>query len=578
MKTRVRKPDRHTVIFGLGLVFLAMVSYLRVWTIHGVMWDDNAWLMSMYSSDDLRTFLDTGFVEMRRIPQGVFLYALFWLHKNTDLYFTVWHSLNTVTQVGTPLLLYTFCLRIFDNQRLLAFLVAASLVTIPLDQTLPHASSVNYRIGLFLAVASFQMTAMAMQSKRGIWLSAMSIGLAVLAYTVFMEAIVALEPGRLAVIAHLLNRRHGTSGRALVRSSLVKWLPFLLACVPFVVYRLLARSYGAYADIYQPDFLFWLNWQDNINLLAMLLFLQWAIFLDHVNEASLWTFAVAAFSMFGLFAVFRIASVNSSFSGVLALKNHHARTAARRAFSLGLALMVPVLLLFQFYGRTITWGLHSSHGAIGQFGYALVIGSSLFLMLRMFAEKSSRLAMYAGAGAGLLFALGVFFNNLNIDLYRSVHRHLDEFWTAFVQRFPDPPQETAFLIDAKLDAFYVPRYHGAYELPLNLLYATSREPVEFRRHRVMVLDESKDIIMGLKSNAQLNAARIARPTSWGTDFLEPAKFIVIYYDKSGLLINREILDKFPSTPYRLILDKDVPELSKKEDGHYPLRYKALTMP
>ncbi len=565
--------NRDSILFRSTLIFLAVASYVRVWTINGVMWDDNAWLISLYTTHDLDGFLNTGFVEMRRIPQGIFLYLLFWLHKNTDLYFTAWHTLNMITQIGTPLLLYATCLRLFNNQRLLSFLVAASLITIPLDQTLPHASSINYRLGLLLAIASFYLTVLAVQNERRM-LTLASVGIAVVAYTVFMEGIVALEPGRFAVIAYMLNRRRGIRGKRLVRATFMEWLPYVIVCIPFSAYRLMVISYGAYADIYQPNFSFWLNGRDNINLLAMLLLLQWAIFLSHIKEASLWVFVLGTASFVFLFAFFRAALKPSAFTSSLKRKRGDSRHVAWYALFIGLILMIPSLLLFQFLGRPVTWGLHSSHGTIGQFGYALVLGSSLFLILQNAVNKTEPWAMYCCIGVSLLFAAGTFFNNLNLDLYRSSHRQLNAFWTAFIQRFPNLPPEATFLFDIRINSFYHPPYHGAYELPLNLLYAKSSEPEKFRRYRVVIPDEIVHVLRDVKNVSQLQQARIARPTSWGTDEMEPAEFIVVYYDKSGLLVNKEIVQKFPSTPYRVILDKSFPELPKGEQ-HHPLRSKAL---
>ena len=150
--------NRESVLPALAILILAAASCVRVWTISGTMWDDNAWLMSAYATHDLQGFLNTGFFEMRRVPLGIVLYPLFWLYKNTNLYYVVWHSLNMVTQIGAPLILYATCLRLFGNQRLLAFLIAATLAVISLDQTLPYASAVNYRIGLLLGIISFYFT------------------------------------------------------------------------------------------------------------------------------------------------------------------------------------------------------------------------------------------------------------------------------------------------------------------------------------------------------------------------------------------------------------------------------------
>jgi hypothetical protein len=306
----------------------------------------------------------------------------------------------------------------------------------------------------------------------------------------------------------------------------------------------------------------------------MLLLLQWQIFIGYIREASAWTFFLGVVSIVALFAFFRITLEASSFMSPPKHKGGDSRHVAWYALFIGLTLMIPALLIFQFLDRPITWGLHSSHGTIGQFGYALVLGSSLFLVLRNTINKTPQWALYCYSGISLLFAAGVFFNNLNLDLYRSSHRDMNAFWTAFIQRFPKLPSEATFLFDIRINSFYQPQYHGTYELPLNLLYAKSSEPEEFRRYRVLMPNEIMNVLENINNVSQLKQARIVRPTSWGADEMEPAKFIVVYYDKSGLLINKEIVQKFPRTPYRPVLDKSLPELPTGE-RRYPLRSKAL---
>src|SRR3989304_3820665 len=73
--------NRESVLPALAILLLAAASCVRVWTISGTMWDDNAWLMSAYATHDLQGFLNTGFFEMRRVPLGIVLYPLFWLRS-----------------------------------------------------------------------------------------------------------------------------------------------------------------------------------------------------------------------------------------------------------------------------------------------------------------------------------------------------------------------------------------------------------------------------------------------------------------------------------------------------------------
>jgi len=567
--------NRESVLPALAILILAAASCMRVWTISGTMWDDNAWLMSAYATHDLQGFLNTGFVEMRRIPLGIVLYPLFWLHKNTDLYFVVWHSLNMVTQIGAPLFLYATCLRLFGDQKLLAFLIATTLAVISLDQTLPYASAINYRIGLLLGIASFYFTVRSLQSARP-WISlAVSLITAFVGYTVFIEAVMMLEPGRFAVIRYLLHRQDGMKGMALTKAALLRWLPFIAACIPFAIYKLVYKPFGFYGGVYHSNFLFWLNWQENINLVAFLLLIQWVIFLGYISEVSMWSVTLGIVGVAVLIPLFKLLANRSTRAAKIQAGRMRSprpddrRQLARNALYIGLILMVPSFMLFQFVGRPVTWGIYSSHGTIGQFGYAVVFGALLFLLLQKAADKGEQRMIISCGGIAIFFAIGIFFNNLNLDLYRASHKQQNAFWTAFVQRFPNLPAQATFLFDIKNDSLYHPQYYYDHELPLNLLYAENKRPEEFRRYRVYT---SYELYWLLNTNeiSQLRDARIARETLWGRDQLDPSGFIAVYYDQSGMLVNEEIIQRFPGTPYRELLDKPFPELPPG-DRRYPLR-------
>jgi len=571
--------NRESIFYVSAIVFLSVASFVRVWTINGVMWDDNAWLMSIYGTHDLSGFLNTGFVEMRRVPLGIVLYPLFWLHKNTDMYFTVWHSLNMVTQIGAPLLLYATCMRLFSGQRLLAFLIAATLAVISLDQTLPYASAINYRIGLLLGITSFYFTVRSLQGVRP-WTSlVISLITAFVGYTVFIEAVMMLEPGRFAVITYILHRQTGMKGMALTKAAILRWLPFIFACVPFAVYKLLYKPFGWYGGIYHTNLLFWLNWQDNINLAAFLLLVQWVIFLGYISKVSGWSVAIGIFSVVVLIPLLRQMVYRSSRAlkvragRIRSTHPDNYRQLCKYALYIGLILMVPSFLLFQFVGRPVTWGIYSSHGTIGQFGYAIVLGALLFLLLQKAADKGEQRMIISCGGIAIFFAIGIFFNNLNLDLYQASHKQENAFWTAFVQRFPNLPAQATFLFDIKNDSLYHPQYYYDHELPLNLLYAENRRPEEFRRYRVYT---SYELYWLLNTNevSRLRDARIARETLWGRDQLEPSGFIAVYYDQSGMLVNEEIIQRFPGTPYRELLDKPFPELPLG-DRRYPLRFRVF---
>jgi hypothetical protein len=566
------KINRESLLSVLAIFILAAAGSLRIWTIDGTMWDDNAWLMSIYSTNDLQGFLDTGFVEARRVPLGVFLYGLFWLHKNTELYYVAWHGLNVVTQMGTPFLIYLTIRKLFPEPRLLAFFVAATFAAISLDQTLPYAAAINYRIGLLLGVASFYLTACALMHRRHrVLLSLASLAAAFIAYGVFMEAVVALEPGRLLMVIFVLRSQQRLSRQKLLVAGLKWWLPYLLISIPYIAYKLLNKPYGIYAGVYESNMLFWLNWQDDINLLAYLFLFQWLIFLEYLKQASAASVLLGIGVMVFLAVLFiRFKNWGAGSSSKPAKQPKNRRRTVKETLLLGLALMIPSVLLFQYVGRPITWGVYSSHGAVAQFGYAVIIGALLTAGYYATGQRS-RWKRVVRAGVPLFFGAGVFFSNLNIDLYRYAHQQEGAFWRAFLERFPTLPEKAIFLFDVRNDSLYRPTYYYDYELPLNLLYARNASPSDFRRYLVSTAFDIY-VMRDTIRPEHLVETYIARHSWWGRDVLYPSQFIAVHYDGERLLVNREIIEAYPATPYRPLLNKEPPVWPERE-MRYPFRPK-----
>lgn len=567
------KISRESLLSVLAIFVLAAAGSLRIWTIDGTMWDDNAWLMSIYSTNDLQGFLDTGFVEARRVPLGVFLYGLFWLHKNTELYYVAWHGLNVITQVGTPFLVYLTIRKLFPEPRLLAFFVAGAFAAISLDQTLPYAAAINYRIGLLLGVASIYLTACALINRRHrVLLSLASLAAAFIAYGVFIEAIVALEPGRFLMMIFVLRGQQRLSRQKLLVTGLKWWFPYLLISIPYIAYKLLNKPYGIYAGVYESNIFFWLNWQDDINLIAYLFLFQWVIFLEFLEHASVMSVLLGTGAAVFLWMLFvRLHDRSAGLPTRPAKKPEDQRQTAKEALFLGLALMIPSVLLFQYVGRPITWGVYSSHGTVAQFGYAVIIGA--LLTAGYYATgKHSRWKRVVRVVVPLFFGAGVFFSNLNIDLYRYAHRQEDAFWRAFLERFPLLPEKAIFLFDVRNDSLYRPTYFYDYELPLNLLYARDASPSDFRRYLVSTAFDLYAMRDTIKPE-HLVETYIARHSWWGRDVLHPARFIAVHYDGERLLVNREIIEAYPATPYRPLLNKE-PPVWPAQEIRYPFRSKV----
>ena len=136
-------PANAATAFLLITLFVAL-SYARLWTIRDGIWDDNCWLLSAYATENLGQFLETGFAELRRVGYGIFLYFFFGLHRDSDYFYAVLHSLNLLTQIGTPWLIYLLVRSLFPAYSLYAVLSALAFVSSRLTSRFPtHPGSVT---------------------------------------------------------------------------------------------------------------------------------------------------------------------------------------------------------------------------------------------------------------------------------------------------------------------------------------------------------------------------------------------------------------------------------------------------
>ena len=368
----------------LLIVLTSILSYGRTWLIQDVIWDDNSWLLSAYATDNLRAFLETGFVESRREALGTFLYGLLSLHKSGDYYYPVWHGLNTLTQIGTPLLLYFFVRNLFHGSSLLAFFTAISLIVFPLDYTLPYASVINYRFGLLLGIASLFLIERALRRENvGLGLLAGSLVSGSTAYFIFMEGAVAFEPARVLIIGYLLHE-HGLRRKTLYARTLALWSPFLVFAILFIVYKLVFRTYGIYAEIYAADLSALFHWKGLGKTFAHLLFYQWFVLLRETKFFSLVSYLLGATGVFLFLVVLlnrivrkeelaQLKPIDEHQTGALTSEN------VRFAIVLAIALVLPQALMYLLFGRPFAPGMNSSHATLAQAGYAVAGGLLLTL-------------------------------------------------------------------------------------------------------------------------------------------------------------------------------------------------------
>jgi len=555
----------HTVVSAPKVLMLALLfavlEFGRVSFIRDGIWDDNCWLLSAYASDNLWQFLNTGFVEARRVPFGAFLYGLFGLHRDTEFFYPAWHALTLATLAIPPFLLYLLLRELFPAKQGLALLSALAFVVFPLDYTSPYASGINYRLGLLFGLASLYLTVISVspQRCRPVGLVAALFSAAV-SYYVFMEAAVALEPARLYLIAW---RRHdpAVSRQTWARRTLTVAAWFALVAAPLVIYKLAFKTYGIYAGIYGFDPAFLLRFWDIAKAAGHFAFSHWIILARHPDIATGATYAAGALGTLAAFVLLRRGLATG------ALKEPaetHRRREPWHFLALTLLLALPPVLLFHAFSRPISWGMNSTHAVLSQAGYAMLLGIALHAGLRRGGRRPwvvALLSLWVGAG--------VFFANLNTDQYRESWTQQSRFWRAFMDRFPALPERAAFFFDVQDGALYsdLVIYYD-FELQFNLLYADSRDPSRFRRYPVYTMEELK--LSG--TNPSSGMTPIVRTTHLGQETLDPRQFVVVRYRDGRLLVNGEIVHEIPDISYRSWADKPAPVLPQRI-ADYPLREK-----
>ncbi|MBI5204838.1 MAG: hypothetical protein HZA11_07975 [Nitrospirae bacterium] len=569
--------------FPLFIAFLAILSFGRIWFLRDVVWDDNCWLLSVYSTKNLEGFLNTGYVELRRVLHGTFVYYFLSIHKASDYVYLIWHSINIFIQVSSPIFLYLFLKNLFKGKRLLPLFVSISYILVPLDNTLPYVTAVNYRLATLLVIFSFYLTERAFAGDEVRWsFASASLLSAGFSYYVLMELTIVFEPVRLFVIGYIFyNKKPGLN--YLLKKTLLCWTPFFFLGIPLIVYKLVFKPYGIYAGVYNTDFFFFLNWKEHIKIIKILLFQQWKFLLRYINDVKAWSILlgfIAAVSVSPLFKKMMTDKMKeASESGgrpveILCKGNYGIPlnlTAA--SFVLGVLFLIFPILMLEFAGRETGLGFNSSHFNQMQIGYAIILGSLIYILYKLSCVSQLKLR-YFNLFLAAVIGAGVFFNNLNLDLYFHSWEKQTQFWKSFEKRFPSLPENATFMMDVR-DFYYFDSadLDNSYdlELAMNLLYANSADSEKFRNYKVFAFEEFKPEMMEKFRCNQVNEGKMERMTHLGEEKLEPCKFIVVYYRNGELLVNREIKEKHPDISYGRWLDKAFPELP--EPVPYPLRHK-----
>jgi len=576
------------------LILFSSFAFLRVWLVQDIVWDDNFWAEIIYECQNYDCFFKTGFLEMARPQLAPYVYSLFWLYRYTEYFYVVWHAIDMLTSIASPLLLYFFLKNLFPKKQELAFFSAAAFVIFNLDQTLAFLSASNYRIGLTLTLLSFYLTERGFR-KNGVRPGYLAVAAicAVLSHSVFIEATLTLEPARGLAIAYLVRSRL-TQARSVWKWTLRYWYLFVLLVLPIILYKLLNKPYGMYGHMYGINLLFFLDWRITMVAAAHYLQFSWIAILHNFREITAASWILGAIVAVGAyFILYKTEKLPVLGKLRVKLAGHPASHILRSAWRsdkdfllLGAVAFLLPTLFFQVVSRPpITiMETYSSHAAISQMGYGMLAGWLLAVTYRASILRNKR-DPWIKYFVALLFGVGVFFNSATIDQYLKSWEMQNRLWTAFVQRFPAIPDGKHFILDVpRLPALYSDT-NNAYslEFQLNLLYATSATPSPFRRATAQEVEMWAGYVLNALSdpmqrntrpedkNFIINQSIMAR-TFFGKKTITPEDSIFVRYRDGELLVNEEISRKYPEIWYKDWLNKPFPDLPAPPSS-YPLRYK-----
>jgi hypothetical protein len=554
------------------IVFIAVLSYVRLLFLNDVFWDDHCWLQSVFTSNNLAEFLNTGFVELRRVPQGIVLYLVYLIFKISDHAFIIIHLIIITTQIITAVFLYLLIYELFKN-RIAAFIIGSILIIYPIDTTIPIISPLIYRLGLMFSIVSFYITVRALSNKIKWFYLIIALMLSGISNYFLVEGTNALEPARLCIIGIILHNK-GYKINDVLKYSFIYWLPFLLLCIPIVLYKLLYKPYGLYAADYKTDWLFFLRVSLHLRYLAMLLGYNWVFLLGKTAYLSLWSVIGGLVAFITTYVLLeKNYADESGFQEIehlfINLNLESGPTRIKMVFWLGLLLLLPVVSTYEYAWRVIASGVASRNGCITQFGHALIVGGLICVVFNKLFVDYKYKKQFIALSMAILFGLGVFFNNWNLDLYFNVWNQEKKFYQAFMERFHALPKKADFMFDVQMGTKdYIglgQKYHSYHaEFPINMLYAESYKPENFRSHKVTCW-------CLLNTYTKIGPTQYEFLYHWGKDIYDTRDLIVIRWQPGEFLVNREIVEKYPQIGYKTLADKDIPPIPAAPT--YPLREK-----
>ena len=458
---------------------LLLISVFTVLCLGRLLWllnvyvDDNCWLLSMYNTPGLSGFLDTGFRELRCVPQGTILYGLFVTHTFLSDPVFWWQALNLVMQGLDAAGIYLLVRALPGNFRFAAFASAVFFLIAPVDTTLPVFSNLTRRAGLLTSIFSLILTVKAVETGRKARYLLPALLVAAFTNYLLIEGAMSLEPGRFLLMAALFRQKGDSLKEAALKA--LKWsLAFGFSLVPLAVFKMLYKPYGLYGGYYETGVKFIFRYSMWKQAAKHFCFDNWKVFRALIEGFPFWA------ALLGL-AGGLLARVSPWGAAVVNPEAAGDKLDNRFAAALGFALLVFPLMFYMYAGKVPTYGIDSRHGVLMQLGNAVMLGG----LLAWLAIKTGWKA-WLRTGTVVLFGTGVFFSNVNLDQYFKTWEHQKTFWRAFAERFPELPPDADFVIGVENQELLY-RYYGDYdfEYPLNMLYSREGRRGAMRTYRVV---------------------------------------------------------------------------------------------
>jgi len=540
------------------LLLLTFLCFGRLLFLGDINYDDNCWLLSIYTTTDLSAFLDTGFRELRRVPQGISLYTLLLPHTLVNNPFPLWQSLTILTELLSSLGIYLLLRSLPGNSSTAPFWAAVFFIIAPTETTQGIIHTSMYRVGTMLSIFSLYLTSVYMQTlKKGYFAAALALYTFVSVF--LLEGAIALEPARFAMLAYLLAAL-GCSWRESAKRGAILMVPFVLVTVPIVLYKLLLKPFGIYAGTYQTSLWFIAEPSMWYRFLRHFLFDNWAFLAKYMSGFPAWGLALGILG--GLAAWHRVSPPPPS-ARSLDRDGGTRRGLPDFTIIFGVILLLFPALMYMYAGRVPTYGFDSRHGIIMQPGNAVLLAGAFAWLYGRYGK-----ALFFKTATTVFIATGIFFCNVNIDQYFKTLSNKQRFWRAFSEKFPTLPPNADFVFDVSNPELLY-RYYADYdfELPLNLLYSRTSERGKIRSYRAIPASE-------FSPSPERFFTRLGH---YGNDVFDTKSIIPVAFRNDRLYVGKETV-ALPGVSYSVLANNPIPKASSVPAAGYPLRHKLNYLP